>query len=192
MVILRFVFHYPDRTAGQPVRQSASGRQGGGKGADRVVDALLYFYESKDERRKIIVQVKGGGVKRGAVATKPKLIHCAAESAATLRHEWMVLGLTFFGAVLRTCLRMWGRHLVCRFGRHLAARKTRQGCLANRQAGSLPHIFRHALTGHLPEIRLLSSRAHHEQMFHPSLAGRNLCLSRGKAEDRDCTPRRII
>ena len=26
---------------------------------------LLYFYEPKDERRKIIVQVKGGGVKRG-------------------------------------------------------------------------------------------------------------------------------
>ena len=37
--------------------------------ADRGVDGLLYFYESKDERRKIIVQVKGGGVKRGDVAT---------------------------------------------------------------------------------------------------------------------------
>jgi hypothetical protein len=33
------------------------------------VDRLLYFYECKDERRKIIVQVKGGGVKRGDVAT---------------------------------------------------------------------------------------------------------------------------
>ena len=33
------------------------------------MDGLLYFYESKDERRKIIVQVKGGGVKRGDVAT---------------------------------------------------------------------------------------------------------------------------
>jgi hypothetical protein len=33
------------------------------------VDGLLYFYESKDERRKIIVQVKGGGAKRGDVAT---------------------------------------------------------------------------------------------------------------------------
>jgi site-specific DNA-methyltransferase (adenine-specific) len=44
-------------------------REGDGKGADRGVDGLLYFYESKDERRKIIVQVKGGGVKRGDVAT---------------------------------------------------------------------------------------------------------------------------
>ena len=32
------------------------------------MDGLLCFYESKDERRKIIVQVKGGGVKRGHVA----------------------------------------------------------------------------------------------------------------------------
>jgi site-specific DNA-methyltransferase (adenine-specific) len=44
-------------------------KQGDGKGADRGVDGLLYFYESKDERRKIIVQVKGGGVNRGDVAT---------------------------------------------------------------------------------------------------------------------------
>src|ERR1035437_2589124 len=44
-------------------------QEGDGKGADRGVDGLLYFYESKDERRKIIVQVKGGGVKRGDVAT---------------------------------------------------------------------------------------------------------------------------
>ena len=44
-------------------------REGDGKGADRGVDGLLYFYDSKDERRKIIVQVKGGGVKRGDVAT---------------------------------------------------------------------------------------------------------------------------
>jgi len=44
-------------------------REGDGKGADRGVDGLLFFYESKDERRKLIVQVKGGGVKRGDVAT---------------------------------------------------------------------------------------------------------------------------
>lgn len=44
-------------------------KEGDGKGADRGVDGLLYFYESKDERRKIIVQVKGGGVKRNDVAT---------------------------------------------------------------------------------------------------------------------------
>jgi hypothetical protein len=44
-------------------------KEGDGKGADRGVDGLLYFYESKDERRKIIVQVKSGGVKRGDVAT---------------------------------------------------------------------------------------------------------------------------
>ena len=44
-------------------------REGDGKGADRGVDGLLYFYESKDDRAKIIVQVKGGGVKRGDIAT---------------------------------------------------------------------------------------------------------------------------
>ena len=33
------------------------------------MDGLLYFYESKDERCKIIVQVKGGGMKRNDVAT---------------------------------------------------------------------------------------------------------------------------
>ena len=44
-------------------------REGDGKGADRGVDGLLYFYDSKDERRKLIVQVKGGGVKRNDVAT---------------------------------------------------------------------------------------------------------------------------
>jgi len=33
------------------------------------VDGLLYFYESKDDRAKIIVQVKGGGVKRDDMAT---------------------------------------------------------------------------------------------------------------------------
>ena len=33
------------------------------------MDGLLYFYESKDDRAKIIVQVKGGGVKRGDIAT---------------------------------------------------------------------------------------------------------------------------
>jgi len=42
--------------------------QGEGKGADRGVDGLLYFYESKNEREKIVVQVKGGGVQRGDVA----------------------------------------------------------------------------------------------------------------------------
>ena len=44
-------------------------REGDGKGADRGVDGLLYFYESKDDRAKIIVQVKGGGVKRNDIAT---------------------------------------------------------------------------------------------------------------------------
>jgi site-specific DNA-methyltransferase (adenine-specific) len=44
-------------------------KEGDGKGADRGVDGLLYFYDSKDERRKLIVQVKGGGVNRGDVAT---------------------------------------------------------------------------------------------------------------------------
>jgi len=42
--------------------------QGEGKGADRGVDGMLYFYESQDIRQKILVQVKGGGVQRGAVA----------------------------------------------------------------------------------------------------------------------------
>ena len=44
-------------------------REGDGKGADRGVDGLLHFYESKDKREKLIVQVKGGGVKRSDVAT---------------------------------------------------------------------------------------------------------------------------
>ena len=63
-------------------------REGDGKGADRGVDGLLYFYETKRtdisgriredigvykgepvHREKIIVQVKGGGVNRGDVAT---------------------------------------------------------------------------------------------------------------------------
>jgi site-specific DNA-methyltransferase (adenine-specific) len=62
-------------------------KEGGGKGADRGVDGLLYFYETerkdipgrvKEEpplkaeavhREKIIVQVKGGGVNRSDVAT---------------------------------------------------------------------------------------------------------------------------
>jgi DNA modification methylase len=43
--------------------------QGDGKGADRGVDGMLYFYESNDKREKILVQVKGGGVKRNDVAT---------------------------------------------------------------------------------------------------------------------------
>jgi site-specific DNA-methyltransferase (adenine-specific) len=42
---------------------------GEGKGADRGVDGMLFFYESKDKREKILVQVKGGGVKRNDVAT---------------------------------------------------------------------------------------------------------------------------
>jgi hypothetical protein len=37
--------------------------------SDGLGGGQLYFYESKDERRKIIVQVKGGGVKRGDVTT---------------------------------------------------------------------------------------------------------------------------
>jgi hypothetical protein len=62
-------------------------KEGEGKGADRGVDGLLYFYETerkdipgrvKEEpspksepvhREKIIVQIKGGGVNRGDVAT---------------------------------------------------------------------------------------------------------------------------
>jgi hypothetical protein len=44
-------------------------RTGGeGKGADRGVDGMLYFYESQDKREKILVQVKGGAVQRGDVA----------------------------------------------------------------------------------------------------------------------------
>jgi site-specific DNA-methyltransferase (adenine-specific) len=44
-------------------------RTGGeGKGSDRGVDGMLYFYESQDQRAKILVQVKGGGVQRGDVA----------------------------------------------------------------------------------------------------------------------------
>ena len=63
-------------------------REGEGKGADRGVDGLLYYYETERKdflnrvredapsmkketvyRDKIIVQVKGGGVNRGDVAT---------------------------------------------------------------------------------------------------------------------------
>ncbi|MGP8199070.1 MAG: DNA methyltransferase [Limisphaerales bacterium] len=43
--------------------------EGEGKGADRGVDGLLYFYETKDKRERILVQVKGGGVQRNDVAT---------------------------------------------------------------------------------------------------------------------------
>jgi len=46
---------------------------------------------------------------------------------------------------LRGCLKMWGRHLVCRFGRHPAGGNPGQGCPGNRQAGSLTYIFRRAL-----------------------------------------------
>jgi len=42
---------------------------GEGKGADRGVDGVIYFYESKEKREKILVQVKGGGVKRNDVVT---------------------------------------------------------------------------------------------------------------------------
>jgi hypothetical protein len=42
--------------------------QGEGKGADRGVDGLLYFYENREKREKILVQVKGGGVRRNDVA----------------------------------------------------------------------------------------------------------------------------
>jgi site-specific DNA-methyltransferase (adenine-specific) len=42
---------------------------GDGKGADRGVDGMLFFYEGKDKREKILVQVKGGGVRRNDVAT---------------------------------------------------------------------------------------------------------------------------
>jgi len=42
---------------------------GGGKGADRGVDGMLYFYESKEKREKILVQVKAGSVQRNDVAT---------------------------------------------------------------------------------------------------------------------------
>lgn len=62
-------------------------KEGEGKGADRGVDGLVYYYETERKdipgrvmeeplprsepvhREKIIVQVKGGGVKRGDVAT---------------------------------------------------------------------------------------------------------------------------
>jgi hypothetical protein len=63
-------------------------KEGDGKGADRGVDGLLYYYETERKdllnrikedapvvrkeqphREKIIVQVKGGGVNRGDVAT---------------------------------------------------------------------------------------------------------------------------
>src|SRR5208282_6652927 len=43
--------------------------KGDGKGADRGVDGMLYFYESINKREKILVQVKGGGVQRNDVAT---------------------------------------------------------------------------------------------------------------------------
>jgi len=43
----------------------------------------MYFYESKDERREIIVQVKGGGVKRGDVANRNAGCHLSAEAIWT-------------------------------------------------------------------------------------------------------------
>jgi site-specific DNA-methyltransferase (adenine-specific) len=44
-------------------------KSGDGKGADRGVDGMLYFYESEEKRQKILVQVKGGSVQRNDVAT---------------------------------------------------------------------------------------------------------------------------
>jgi Restriction endonuclease len=44
-------------------------RAGSGKGADCGVDGWLFFYEAKDTRRRILVQVKSGDVKRSDVAT---------------------------------------------------------------------------------------------------------------------------
>jgi site-specific DNA-methyltransferase (adenine-specific) len=41
---------------------------GEGKGADRGVDGLLQFYDGKDDRKEILVQVKGGGVGRDDMA----------------------------------------------------------------------------------------------------------------------------
>jgi DNA modification methylase len=43
--------------------------KGEGKGADRGVDGMVYFYESINTREKILVQVKGGGVQRHDIAT---------------------------------------------------------------------------------------------------------------------------
>ena len=43
--------------------------EGDGKGADRGVDGMLYFYETADQRERILVQVKGGSVKRSDIAT---------------------------------------------------------------------------------------------------------------------------
>ena len=43
--------------------------EGDGKGADRGVEGMLYFYEGKDKREKILVQIKGGGVQRNDVST---------------------------------------------------------------------------------------------------------------------------
>jgi hypothetical protein len=48
--------------------QRSTLKEGEGKGADRGVDGLLCFYETKEKRQRIIVQVKGGGVKRSDVA----------------------------------------------------------------------------------------------------------------------------
>ena len=62
-------------------------------------------------------------------------------------------------------MNLWGRHPVCRFGRHLAARNTRQGCPVNRQAGkpapqdsgSWPrfasHLWRLSLSMNLPFLQ---------------------------------------
>ncbi len=49
--------------------KTSSFKEGEGKGADRGVDGHIYFYEAKNQREKILVQVKGGGVKRSDVST---------------------------------------------------------------------------------------------------------------------------
>jgi hypothetical protein len=50
---------------------------------------LLNLYESKEERRKIIVQVKQGGVKRGEVTNRNRrdvIYHLSAEAHLLLLH----------------------------------------------------------------------------------------------------------
>lgn len=44
-------------------------KSGEGKGPDRGVDGLVSFWDAKDVRRQLLVQVKSGAVKRGDVAT---------------------------------------------------------------------------------------------------------------------------
>jgi site-specific DNA-methyltransferase (adenine-specific) len=44
-------------------------KENGAKGADRGLDGAIYLYAGKTERAKVLVQVKGGSVKRSDVAT---------------------------------------------------------------------------------------------------------------------------